>query len=80
METSQEIISLNEMLDNYQAEYHFVSDKDVVSAIMQFARERKISLIITIPKKHGLFQQLFNRSISEKLIYHADIPLLCLHE
>lgn len=79
-ETPQEISRLNQMLDNYQPEYHFVSDKDVVSAIMQFARERKISLIITIPKKHGLFEQLFNRSISEKLIYHTDIPLLCLHE
>ena len=79
-ETPQEISHLNQILNSHQPEYHFVSDKDVVSAIMQFARERRISLIITIPKKHGLFNQLFRRSISEKLIHHTEIPLLCLHE
>lgn len=79
-DTPLQISQLNEMLNKYQPEYHFVNDRDVVSAIMHFAGEQKISLIITIPKKHDLFHQLFHRRISEKLIYHTHIPLLCLHK
>ena len=51
-----------------------------VKGINDFVTEHQINLVITIPKKHGLFDRLFKRSHTKHLAFHTHIPIMCIHE
>lgn len=79
-ESTFESLLLDTLLQGYNPEYHFVNNPDIVDGINQFAVEKQVDLIVTIPKKHGLFESLFHRSNTKKLAFHTDIPLMVVHE
>jgi nucleotide-binding universal stress UspA family protein len=78
--TEHEIKMLNGLLQNLQPEYHFINSDDFVQAINDFADTHAIDLIVSIPKKHGFFEKLFNRSHVKMLAYHTHVPLMEVHE
>lgn len=71
---------LERLLAGYDPEFHFVKHEDFAEAINEFSKLHKVDLIITIPKKHGLFDRLFKRSHTKHLAFHTSIPLMCIHE
>jgi len=71
---------LKSMLQSYNPEYHEVNSDDFIGGINEFAEKNSIDLIITIPKKHGLFEGLFRESHTKQLAYHSHVPLMCIHE
>ncbi|MEC5148070.1 universal stress protein [Chitinophaga sp. 212800010-3] len=79
-DTPFETMMLDTLLEDFQPVYHFIDNPDVVAGIVEFAEENKADLILTIPKKHGLFESIFKRSRTSKLAYQTHIPLLTLHE
>ncbi len=79
-DTPYESLMLNTMLQAYNPEYHFLSDKDFVGAINRVALEKQVDLIITIPKKMGWFDHLFKRSHTSLLAFHSHVPLMVVHE
>lgn len=79
-DTPFETLMLDTLLEDYKPEYHFVDNPDVVQGITEFAESIHADLILTIPKKHGLFERIFKRSNTTKLAYQTHIPLLTIHE
>jgi nucleotide-binding universal stress UspA family protein len=79
-DTPYEAFTLNEMLKKYKPEYHFLEDSDFIHGINDFVEKYKVDMIITIPKKHGLFEGLFRRSHTKQLAFHSHVPLMCIHE
>ncbi|MET3875475.1 universal stress protein [Chitinophaga sp. OAE865] len=79
-DTPFETLMLDTLLEDFHPEYHFIDNPNVVAGIAEFAEENKADLILTIPKKHGLFEGIFKRSRTSKLAYQTHIPLLTLHE
>ncbi|ASZ10100.1 universal stress protein [Chitinophaga pendula] len=79
-ETPLEATTLNQLLEGYQPKYHFVDHTNVVQGITEFAERENADLILTIPKKHGLFESIFKRSKTSQLAFHTHIPLLAIHE
>ncbi|MGN7819662.1 universal stress protein [Chitinophaga sp. 22536] len=79
-DTPFETLMLDTLLEGYQPEYHFIDNPDVVQGITEFAENIQADLILTIPKKHGLFERIFKRSNTAKLAYQTHIPLLTIHE
>jgi nucleotide-binding universal stress UspA family protein len=77
---SFESLMLDTLLEGYDREYHFSNNKDFTEAINQFAVEKEIDLIITIPKKHGLFEGLFRKKHTKMLAFHSHVPLMVIHE
>lgn len=67
---------LHQLLDRYHPTYHYLGGEDVVKGILEFARDRGASLIIAVPKEHGILSSLFHQSVSEKLAYNSPVPLL----
>lgn len=53
-------------------------DKDKLSAIEEYINNVKPGLVVVRSKHRNLLQSLFHKSISEKLSYHIDVPLLVL--
>jgi nucleotide-binding universal stress UspA family protein len=74
-----ESYALYTLLQDLAPEYHFEKDKDFVEAINEFALEKGVDLIITIPKKHGFFDGLFSTSHTKALAFHSHVPLMVVH-
>ncbi len=75
-----ESFAMHTLLQDLNPEYHFSYSKNYVEAINEFAFEYKIDLIITVPKKHGFFETLFNASHTKMLAFHSHLPLMVVHE
>ena len=79
-ETEHEIKMLNSLLQGLNPKYDFVENNDFTEAINSYATNKDVDLIITIPKKHGLFEGLFKKSHVKMLAFHSHLPLLTIHE
>ena len=79
-DTPFESLMLDTLLYGYQPEYLFENNNNFVEAVNIVALEKMIDLIITIPKKHGLFEGLFHSSATKKLAYHSNVPIMVIHE
>ncbi len=75
----QQLILQHELKD-YAPGFFFIKNSDFVEGIEEYTSANKVDLIITVPKKHGLFERLFRRSHVKHLAFHTTIPLLCIHE
>ena len=61
--------------------YHIASQKDdIEKAILDFCEQKETDVVSAISKRYGFFQGLFHKSLTSKLAYHSNIPLLALHE
>ncbi len=78
--TPEESLLLHTMIEDLKPSYHFIDDTDIELGIQEFAKSHAIDLVITIPKKHKLLDSLFQHSHTKDLIFHADLPILCIHE
>jgi hypothetical protein len=79
-ETPEESLLLHTMLEELHPVYDYIEHQDVVEGIQQFTESKGFDLLITIPKKHKLLAGLFAKSHSRDLVFHAHIPIMCLHE
>ena len=71
---------LKAMLGELHPKYHFINDPDMEHGIVEFAKKKKLDLLIVIPKKHKLFSKLFHPSHSLRLVLHTQVPVISLHE
>ncbi|MEO6611492.1 MAG: universal stress protein [Chitinophagaceae bacterium] len=71
---------LKDMFSDFNPEFYFLGLQDVDEAISQFAKDKKIDLIIVVHKEQTIFSRLFVKSHTKQLIYHSSVPVLALHE
>lgn len=76
----EECKALDNLLLGYNPEFNFVQDSHFSDAINNFASEKEVDLIVTIPKKHGFFEGLFHKSHTKQLAFHSHIPIMVLHD
>jgi len=78
-EYQKEKAIMQEMFSKYRPEFYFIGMNDFYEAIDQFIKDKKIDLLITIPRHHSIITKLF-KSHTHKLIYHSEVPILAVHE
>lgn len=71
---------LHSMLQQYGPAFHYVNDSDFMNGINTFVDEHAIDMIITIPRKHGFFDNFFKESHTKKLAFHTHVPLMFIRE
>lgn len=71
---------LQEMFEELHPSYHFLTNPDIEEGICEFADANALDLLIVVPKKHNLVDQLFARSHSKKMLLHTHVPLMAVHE
>lgn len=76
META--IPELHKLLDKYHPEFHYLKGDNIAQSIFDFSKKHKVSLIIAVPKKHGIFYSLFQKSTTRQLTDLPSIPVLSL--
>lgn len=65
-------------LKNVRHHYHFIEDDDLEKSIGEYVEKNKIDMISLMPRKHTVFEQIFGKTYSRKIILHTDMPLLAL--
>lgn len=71
---------LHKLIEDLNPSYHYTEEDEVSEGIMEFTDDEGADLVIAIPKRFGFFESLFRRSVTKKLAYHTEIPLLVLKE
>lgn len=70
-----------EAMGDVKHSYHIASKKDdIEETILNFCEQKETDVVSAISKRYGFFQGLFHKSLTSKLAYHSNIPLLALHE
>lgn len=78
VETKEAIASLHKIFDQYNAAFDYINEDNTVEGILSYANRHHASIIIVVPKKLGFLASFFHNSISKKLAYDSNIPLLSL--
>jgi nucleotide-binding universal stress UspA family protein len=79
-EYKQEKAKMETILEGYKTEYSFIRQYDFIEAIAQFAADKNIDLILTMPRKHSLLSKMFVTSNTKKLAYHSELPIVAVHQ
>lgn len=72
------VTDLHKLLEKYNPVFNYINGDDTASAILRFAREHDSSLIIAVHQQQGFLSNMFHKSVTKKLAYSSNIPLLCL--
>ena len=79
-EYQREKAIMQEMFSNYDPEFYFIGMNDFFEAIEQFIKDKNIDILITIPRHHSFFSNVFKAHHTRKLVYHSHVPVLAVHE
>lgn len=60
--------------------FHTVESDHIKDTILNFIESYNIDMLAMLNYKRGFFEELFKQSLTQKLSYHVQIPLLALHE
>lgn len=70
----------NELFGDIAPQYYTVENRSVVKGIAEFVEQFFIDLLIVVPRKHGLWHSLRNKSYTKQLALLNHIPVMALHE
>jgi nucleotide-binding universal stress UspA family protein len=73
-----ESFAVHTILEKLNPSYHFSHDENFIEGVNHFVDEQQIDLVITVPKEHNFFAQLFASSHTKKLAFHSHVPILVL--
>lgn len=59
---------------NYR--FDVVRNENVLDGILGFLHREKADMLVLLPKQYPNFKRLFHRSLTKKIVYRTDIPLL----
>jgi hypothetical protein len=83
-EESNQIIEKKQLvqqkLKEVNPQYHILHEKEVVEAIGHFVKDQHIDLLLVTPKRHGIWEGLFNKDYAKKLVRLEATPILALRE
>lgn len=71
---------LRDLLADVQPEFHFLYNENVNEGVNAFVEKNKPDLLILIPKKHNLLENIIHRSQTKQTALHTNIPIVTIHE
>jgi nucleotide-binding universal stress UspA family protein len=71
---------LLEMFKDYTPEFYFIGTFDLVETVQTFVADKKIDMLVTVPRNHSFFGNLFKTSKTKQLVYESTVPILSAHE
>ncbi|MEM9856944.1 MAG: universal stress protein [Bacteroidota bacterium] len=63
---------------NVRHHFHFIQNENLETSIENYVKDHRINMISLLPRKHSLFEQIFGKTHSRKIILHTEVPLLAL--
>ena len=78
IEKNESIINMDIKLSDVEHIYYFPKNEDLVEGINEFVEEKKADMVAIIPHHYNLIENLFHKSISKKMAFHSNVPMLSL--
>ncbi len=69
-------LQVTEKADYPNIHFQLLENKNVFEGLQDFIHHNEIDLLALSSRKKVLYNRLFGKSISRKMAYHADIPLM----
>lgn len=70
---------LERYLKDIPHQYHMLAGEHVESAILEYIKNHGIDALAVMPRKHNMFERLFQSSVTKQLAHHSKIPMLAFH-
>ena len=67
---------MDEMFDEFHPEYYFIGMNDFFDAIEKFIEDKRIDILITIPRQYSFLSRILKEKHTRKLAYYSHIPIL----
>jgi nucleotide-binding universal stress UspA family protein len=71
---------MDQLLENNNVKYFHKQSEDIESGIINYVKENDIDLLVVTPHHHSLWHRITEKSITKRLLFHAQTPLLILPE
>lgn len=68
------------LVGNHDVMFHTIKGDDVEGIILNFIDLHKINMIAMHVYRRNFFEKLFQISLSKKLAFHVNVPILAIHE
>ena len=75
-EANRELVK--KKLENVAATFHFTYNGEVEEGIVGYSNTNNIGMIAILPKSYSFIERLFRESLTEKMVFHSNLPLLVL--
>jgi len=70
---------LKDHLASLQPQYHWQQDEDVLQGITGFLNTHDIDCLLVVPRKHGIWENLFHQSRTKALARMNRVPIIAFH-
>jgi nucleotide-binding universal stress UspA family protein len=71
---------LQEMLKDLNPNYHFITNENIEDGIIDFAERNKIDLLVVLPKRRDLLNNLVHKSHTRQFVMQSHVPVMALHQ
>lgn len=72
------VVQGNTKIKYNNVSYKFIENESVTNAINELVEAEGIDIIVMTTKKRNFLQKIFDPSLTKKMAYHTEIPLLTL--
>lgn len=79
-EKVKQAILIDEMAGEIKTSFHFTTNTDIIDGLSEYINKRGPGMIGMLSRKHNLFTRIFTKSITNKLSFRTEIPLLVMDE
>lgn len=80
VEKAETDLFIEQKLNNTKHNTFFIYDDEVDKGVVDFLGHHHSDILITCPKTHGFFHNLFTESKTKKLAFHSPVPILTIHD
>lgn len=70
---------IEDKLHNQKHSIYHVNGENAVTELQNYFKTYPTDLIMLSPKKHGLFYNLLNHSVTSNLAFHLKMPIIAIH-
>jgi len=75
-----QIVFLEHFTSEIKSNINIITDTDIIEGLSRYVESEKPDMLAMLSRKHTLFERLFTQSITNKLAFRSEIPLLVMDE
>lgn len=73
------VVDFKNIFKDQNITFHSVLANDIEGEILSFIEKNKINMVAIHERHRGFFEKIFQVSLSKKLTFHINIPILSVH-
>ena len=71
---------LEQYLKGIPHHYHMTEGEHIEDSILEYINSHNVDILAVIPRRHNLFERLFQSSVTKQLVHHSNVPLFAFQE